>query len=193
MRLQEPLDDLFATGSHVRVLRALAALPQAAQVSGRELARRAGVSQPTARDVLASLEGQGLLLVLRSLKRDSYRLNPDHVLTPVVRYLFDQERKAIAEVEESIRAVVAKLTRASTAYLFGSAARGDMRPESDIDVAVESSRLLPETSPELEAFHSRSGNRINMIELPERGAAGLRERIRAEGKVLPLRSGRTKS
>ncbi|MEO8633103.1 MAG: nucleotidyltransferase domain-containing protein [Chloroflexota bacterium] len=193
MRLQDPLDDLFATGSHVRVLRALAVLPPTAAVSGRELARRARVSQPTTRDVLASLERQGLLLVTRSLKRDAYRLNPDHVLVPVVRDLFDRERSVGEDVEMSIAAVVRKLPGVRAAYLFGSAARGDMRPDSDLDVAIESPRPIPEDSPELEAFHGRFGNRINIIRLPTRGAAGLRERIREEGKALPLRSARRKS
>ncbi len=193
MRLQESLDDLFATGSHVRVLRALSALPLGAAVSGRELARRGGVSQPTARDVLASLERQGLLLVARYLKRDSYRLNPDHVLVPLVRELFERERTVTAEAEKSIGTVVRKVAGGRTAYLFGSAARGDMRPDSDIDIAIESSRPFPESSPELDAFHDRFGNRINIIKLSTRGAAGLRERIRKEGKVLPLGPARRKA
>lgn len=193
MRLRESLDDLFSTGSHVRVLRALAALPSTVAVSGRELARRAGVSQPTARDVLASLERQGVLLVARSLRRDSYRLNPDHVLVPLIRELFGRERIVTAEAEESIGAVARKVAGVGTAYLFGSAARGDMRPDSDIDVAVESSRALPDSSPEVEAFHDRFGNRINIIKLPTRGAAGLRQRIKEEGKVLPLPSAKRKS
>jgi predicted nucleotidyltransferase len=193
VRLIEPLDDLFATGSHVRVLRALAALPPAAAVSGRELARRAGVSQPTARDVLASLERQGVLCVARALKRDSHRLNADHILVPIVRGLFDQERSIAADVEASITGVVQNLADVRAAYLFGSAARGDMRPDSDVDVAVESSRPIPDDPPDAEAFHSRFGNRINIIKLSTRGAPGLRDRIRAEGKPLPLRSRRRKS
>ena len=193
MRLQEFLDDLFATGSHVRVLRALAALPSTAAVSGREVARRAGVSQPTTRDVLASLERQGILLVARSLKRDSYRLNPEHVLVPVIRELFDGERTVSAEAQKSISATVRRVAGVQTAYLFGSAARGDMRPDSDIDIAIESSRALPESSAELEAFHNRFGNRINIIKLPTRGAAGLRERIKKDGKVLALGPARRRS
>lgn len=193
MRLNEGLDDLFATGSHVRVLRALVALPAPASVSGRELARRAGVSQPTTRDVLASLERQGLLLVARSLKRDSYRLNPDHILTALVQELFDRERAVTVQAEKSIGAVLRKVAGVRAAYLFGSAARGDMRPDSDIDIAIESSGQVPESSPELEAFHDRFGNRINIIKLPTRGAAGLRERIRKDGKALRLRSAKRES
>jgi hypothetical protein len=68
-----------------------------------------------------------------------------------------------------------------------------MRPDSDIDIAIESSGQVPESSPELEAFHDRFGNRINIIKLPTRGAAGLRERIRKDGKALRLRSAKRES
>ena len=186
MRLQEPLDDLFATGSHVRVLRALDALPGSVAVSGRELARRAGVSQPTAREVLGSLERQGLLTVGRSLRRDSYRLNPEHVLAPVVRDLFERERSVPADLERGVVDAVRRIGEVTGAYLFGSAARGDMRPNSDIDVAIVSSHALPEEIPELEAVFRRFGNRVNVIRLTARGSAGLRERVREEGKPLPL-------
>ena len=186
MRLQEPLDDLFATGSHVRVLRALDALPGSVAVSGRELARRASVSQPTAREVLASLERQGILTVARSLRRDSYRLNPEHVLVPLVRDLFERERSVPQELERGVADAVRRIGDVTGAYLFGSAARGDMRPNSDIDVAIASSHALPEEIPELEAIFRRFGNRVNVIRLSARGAAGLRERVREEGKPLPL-------
>ena len=187
MRLREPLDDTFATGSHVRVLRALDALPRIAAVSGREVARRAGVSQPTAREVLISLERQGLVRVERSLRRDAYRLNEDHTLAPTIRELFAKERQVGAELERSVAGALHRLRNVTAAYLFGSVARGDMRPDSDIDVAVESRDEPPDDIPELEKVFRRFGNRVNVIRLRARGATGVRERIRAEGKPLPLR------
>lgn len=186
MRLQEGLDDLFATGSHVRVLRALDALPAGVAVSGRELARRAGVSQPTVRDALASLQQQGLLTVARSLRRDSYRFNPEHFLVPVIRDLFRAERSVPVEVERELATAIRSLGGITEAHLFGSAARGNMRPDSDIDVAVASQRALPETTSAFERFFRRFGNRVTLIRLSRRGATGLRERIRADGKPLQL-------
>src|SRR5438128_10952511 len=102
MRLREPLDDTFATGSHVRVLRVLDALPRIAAVSGREVARRAGVSQPTARDVLTSLERQGLVRVERSLRRHGDRLNEDHTPAPTIRELSAKARRVRPDVERSV-------------------------------------------------------------------------------------------
>ena len=185
MRLDTGLDDLFATGSHVRVLRALDALPEGLTVSGREIARRARVSQPTAAEVLRSLEAQGLLVVGRRLRAAFYRLNSSHVLTPAVRRLFAQERAVRSDLETTVAEQVYELKGVTAAYLFGSAARGDMRAGSDIDVAVEAKADVPEESWGLDEVHRRFGNRVSVIRLRERGAAGLRASVRREGRLLP--------
>src|SRR5680860_1614683 len=44
MRFDSPIDDLFLNRSHVRILRALLRLPEGLPASGREIARRAGVT-----------------------------------------------------------------------------------------------------------------------------------------------------
>ncbi|HYR93299.1 MAG TPA: nucleotidyltransferase domain-containing protein [Methylomirabilota bacterium] len=184
MRLHHGLDDLFATGSHVRVLRALAQLPHGLTVSGREIARRAGVSQPTTLEVLRSLDRQGLLVIGRRPRAAFYRLNPEHVLTPVVQQLFDREDALRGELEGQLAAVVSSLPGVKEVTLFGSAARGDMGPESDLDVAVRSTRDVPDEIPALQAIQRRFGNKVNVIRLRERGARGLREAVKREGRSL---------
>lgn len=186
MRLHEPLDDLFATGSHVRVLRALDGLPGNAGVSGRELARRAGVSAPTAREALASMVDQGIVRVTRSLGTAAYRLNPDHVLVALVRDLFARERAAGAELDRDLSEAVRRIGDVEAAYVFGSAARGDMLPGSDIDIAVVSRGPVMEETAQLDVVHRKYGNRVNVIRLRSRAGAGLRERIKAEGRPLEL-------
>jgi predicted nucleotidyltransferase len=184
MRLDRALDDLFATGSHVRVLRALVELPDGLTVSGRDIARRAGVSQPTAAEVLRGLEDQGLLMVGRRPRAAYYRLNPEHVFVPILSEIFARERQTRADLEQRIADGLAGLRDVEAAYLFGSAARGDMRPNSDIDVAIKSRHEVPEEIPDLDALYRRFGNRVNLIRLRERGAAGLRATIAREGKKL---------
>ncbi len=61
-----------------------------------------------------------------------------------------------------------------------------MLPASDIDVGVVSAKPLPEELPQLETIHRRYGNRVNVIRLRQRAGRGLRERVRIEGKSLPL-------
>lgn len=187
MRLDKSLDDVFATGSHVKVLRALVELPDGLTVSGRDVARRAGVSQPTAAEVLHALEAQGLLIVGRRPRAAYYRLNPEHVLAPILSDIFARERHVRADLEQRVAAGLAGLRDVEAAYVFGSAARGDMRPNSDIDVAVKSRHEVPEEIPDLDALYPRFGNRVNVIRLRARGAAGLRAAIAREGKKLSIR------
>jgi len=187
MRFDRPFDDVFATGSHVRVLRALVELPDGLTVSGRDIARRAGVSQPTAAEVLRALEDQGLLVVGRRPRAAYYRLNPEHMLAPLLSEIFVQERQTRSDVEGRIADGLAGMRDVEEAYLFGSAARGDMRPNSDIDVAIKSRQAIPEEIPALDALYRRFGNRVNVVRLRERGAAGLRAAIAREGKKLSLR------
>jgi DNA-binding transcriptional ArsR family regulator len=187
MRLERPLNDVFATGSHVRVLRALVELPDGLTVSGRDIARRAGVSQPTAAEVLRALEDQGLLIVGRRPRAAYYRLNPEHVLAPVLTEIFGRERQVRADLERRVADALAGLPDVEAAYLFGSAARGDMRPSSDIDVAIKSRHEVPEEIPVLDALYRRYGNRVNVVRLRQRGAAGLRAAVAREGKALRVR------
>lgn len=187
MRLTTPLDDIFSKGSHVRVLRALFnLLPKGLSVSGREIARRAGVSNPTAQSVLSSLSDQGLLLITRSLRVTYYRLNSDHVLAPVIADLFAHEDRLLQGLRQDLGRALPQLVDVDAAYIFGSAARGEMRPDSDIDVAVTLKRgtELPDEQDDIDALSRRYGSRINLIELRPRRSRNLRPIVMREG--LPI-------
>lgn len=137
MRIQAPLNDLFRTGSHIRVLRALNDLPPGLATSARDLARRAGISHPTSSAVLASLLSQGVVTVHRVPRADLFQLNRSHTLVEHVLPLLDWERSLDHELISFLRD---HLSRARTgirdALIFGSAAHGNMQPSSDIDLAV---------------------------------------------------------
>jgi predicted nucleotidyltransferase len=51
-----------------------------------------------------------------------------------VESLTEEEKKAVAEIKEEILALVGDRLRGF--YLFGSKARGDYDPESDVDLAI---------------------------------------------------------
>jgi predicted nucleotidyltransferase len=141
MRINEPLDDLFQSHSHVRLLRALYGLPAQVAVSGRDLARRAGLSHPTASKILASLAQVGIVRVRRAPHAGYYELNRGHVLSEPLRDLFQWEAALPRELAIRLgRELAQHHVPASRAMLFGSAARGDMRSDSDIDLAV----IVPE-------------------------------------------------
>jgi DNA-binding MarR family transcriptional regulator len=137
MKVHEPLDDLLGGRSHVRVLRALHGLPAGLAVSGRDLARRAGVSHPTATGILEKLAAQGVVVVRRTRAADYFELNRRHVTFEPLRALLHWEE----DLPRQLAAWLAgELTRcrvpATHAFIYGSAATGDMTPESDLDLAV---------------------------------------------------------
>lgn len=169
MRLDQPLNDIFASGTHVRILRALFELPADLAVSGRDLARRAGVSHPRAARVLAELAEQGVSNVQRLPRTDLYRLNRDHGLAEVLVQLFARE----AHLRFDLLSLIAKELKrrklpVTEARIFGSAARGDMTSGSDVDLALvvprESVPAVEEAAQELaEAVRTRFGTRLNVL------------------------------
>ena len=200
MRLAEPLDDLLQNRSFVRALRALDSIPEGMEVSTREVARRARISHPTASTVLERLLQQGVVVVRRSLWADEYRLNRGHVAVERLHSLFSWERDLINEVKAFLVENIRQRAKGiSAAFLFGSALRGDMKPGSDLDVAVicTSPRYIPKMEQVLEEVsdlaHERYGNRVNAVvgaksldELCRSDNRGYRlwRRIKSEGALL---------
>jgi hypothetical protein len=91
--LPRSLDGLFASRTHVRVLRVLAAEDQRTNLTARDVARRARASHSRVLEVLRQLSS---LALVRALPRPSYtiyHLDQAHPLTAAVRSLFDEERR----------------------------------------------------------------------------------------------------
>ena len=152
----------------MRILRALCSSGGAIGLSGRDLARRAGVSHPRANEVLDELAEIGLATLVRLPRTDLFALNRDHVLAGPVLQLFEHEPRRsdlMAFVAESLRALGLPVTRAR---LFGSAARGDMGPASDVDLALicnqsDQSRVEAAVEDLAAAARQRFGVRLNVI------------------------------
>ena len=132
------LDHMLGTQAKVRLLRALAALTS--PVSGREAQRLARVrSVSGAGRALADLTDLGILSRDETSGSHLYRVNRSHALAPYILALFDAEemqwgilREALAE---GLRA--ADLAEAvCSVVIFGSTARGDAHPGSDLDLLV---------------------------------------------------------
>ena len=137
MRITTPLDDVFASRGHVRILRTLDELPAGLPGSAREIARRAGLAHNRASEILASLAEQGLADVERVGRSDLYQLNREHSLFPPLHTLFAEERAVQRELERFLRRRLRALVAGvEEAYLFGSVARRESRVGSDIDLAV---------------------------------------------------------
>lgn len=169
MRLDAPLDDMFRSRSYVRVLRALYQLPRGLPASAREIARRAGVSHPTASSVLASLADQGLVARTRAPRIDSFELRRTHAGGEKLISMFDWESQLRHELASFLRDEIRRHAPAVTgAFLFGSAARGDMDPASDIDLALlcpadATAHVMAAMDEIGEGVRERFGNRLSVI------------------------------
>lgn len=130
MNLSEPAADLLGEIPS-RVLLTMHRTTDA--LTGREIARRAGYRTHTGvHRALSELHTIGLVLVSRAGRANMYRLNRAHVLWyPVLTMLV-----APAQVEQRIADIVRAHDVQASAAIFGSFARGEAGPESDIDIVV---------------------------------------------------------
>lgn len=192
MRLDGPLDDVFLHRSHVRVLRALYRLPEGFAASGRELARRAGVTHPTALKALGLLVDTGLVTGTRSSTGDAYEMNRDHLLVDHIADLFGTEAEIEQELASFLRDRLLALTnKVERATVFGSAVWGESTPTSDIDLAVSCAPTdVGEVEEALEDLSDqvrrRFGNRLAPLINPakRKPKTGIWKRIEEEGVPL---------
>jgi predicted nucleotidyltransferase len=135
--LLSALDHILGTTAKVRLLRAL--LPLDTPASGREAERLAGVAHRSATRALDDLVTSGVLHRTTTPGAHLYQINREHDLTPVLESLFRGEAARLGSLREEIEAALGAADlkgTVSSVVLFGSAARGDARPASDLDLLV---------------------------------------------------------
>lgn len=134
MRFHELPQTLLTSPARVAVLTALLRSP-GREWSGRELAKASGVSPPQTMDALYRLYDEALVRQRRAGRASLWTLEEGHFLVERLRPLLaldPESRQALAQALE------AGLSRsgAAEAWLFGSIARGDEDPNSDVDLLV---------------------------------------------------------
>ena len=153
---------------HGDVMMALARLRR--PVTGRELAADIGASHEGVRQVLLTLEEQGLVLSQPAGRSRLVTLNRDHLAVGAI----DAMAAMRAEFFDRARAMVASwpTPRPESVVVFGSVARGDADSASDVDVLI----VRPErVSPDEPGWIDRSaglaasmtlwtGNRCDLVE-----------------------------
>ncbi len=131
MLIHHPLDEALATWSHIAILRALQDSAQG--LTGREIARQAGLSHRACYRALARLEQLHVLQRQRGGKTHFLRLNRRHQLvSKAILPLFTAERNFSSEFYSVLRKRLGRY--ALSVILFGSVARKQERPESDVDL-----------------------------------------------------------
>jgi predicted nucleotidyltransferase len=136
--LFRPLDAVLGSQSKVGLLRAL--LQSSAPVSAREAARLAGLAHSGALRALDDLVELGVVNRTETPGQHLYTINSESELVEQgLGPLFTAERGRVAEVfrwiPERLKSYLSDGVVRS-AVIFGSAARGEDRPDSDFDLLV---------------------------------------------------------
>ncbi|HEX8904243.1 MAG TPA: nucleotidyltransferase domain-containing protein [Longimicrobiaceae bacterium] len=193
------LDGALGSTTKVRLLRAL--LPLTCTVSGREAAALAGVrSQSGAQQALTDLARLGIVEKDRIRGAWLYRLNRAHHAAPALAALFAAEGERFSSLRDLLSRELHSqglLARVQGVTLFGSAARGDARPGSDLDLLVvtdtaRSKARVTDAMLDARAEAERTlGVSISALVMPrprlrQRWRAGdpLLQNIHAEGRVV---------
>lgn len=173
--LSAPFDGILSTSTKVRVLRVLSPLRRG--ISGREVARRAGVSRAVM-GALEELVDLGVVTRHEATGQHLYALNRGNYLTPTLLELFQSEERRVeaiyADVREALQGGEAAPGAGGVlaAAVFGSAARGEAGPGSDFDLLVVTASRNDvdpayEALPDLaERLRERFGLRLSPVVLP---------------------------
>jgi predicted nucleotidyltransferase len=123
--------DIFGRKSRLEVLRCL--YDSGEELTGREIARRAGFSPQQTHNELKALVSLGIAERKIAAPSHLFRLNREHwVVKDVAKVVFEKEKLWL---DELLKEFGRKLPHSvQSLILFGSAARGRLRPESDIDL-----------------------------------------------------------
>lgn len=188
MDLSSPISSVIPSG-HGPVLAVLARA--SAPLSGRRVAALTDgrVGQWRTNEVLGVLTEAGIVLREHRPPSYQYRLNRDHVAAPAIIELAGQWETLLQRIRDEIAQWTA---RPITACLFGSSARGEAGPGSDIDLLLVTSDDVSDEDGSETAWHTQvdqlaehvrlwSGNPCEVLELT---AAELADAVTREDRLV---------
>src|SRR6267378_5403205 len=196
MRFHNVAETLLTSPVRIAVLKALLKAP-GREWTGREIARASGVSPPQAMEALYRLYDEALVRQQRARRASLWKLEERHFLAERLRPLVEVDKGATQELVGTLEAGL-KGSGAVEAILFGSVARGDEDPNSDVDLLVvfpdkRRAAAWLERRRDLEAaVLARFGNPLHALVYTAREVrGGARARIRdaalREGRRLEVR------
>jgi DNA-binding transcriptional ArsR family regulator len=139
-----------------------------------DLARHLGATPSSLQRELASLATAGILMRREEGRQVYYRANPE---CPILAELQGIMVKTVGLADALKDALVPLAGSIDCAFVFGSFARGEADPESDVDVMVIGEVGLAALAPALQAVGERIGRTVNPAvyrasELAKKLAAG---------------------
>ena len=128
-----PMHQIFAAPSHIAIFRVLNQLNQG--ISGRELARRAGINDRTCRLALQRMENLNLVEYLGSGKTILFRLNrKNYFAKNMFFYLFEKENEYFDTVIYQLKDYL--LNKCVWSCIYGSVVEKTDTSSSDLDVLI---------------------------------------------------------
>jgi len=133
MRPTHTIEDLLGSRSRIAVLRVL--LGVSVPLNASQIATRTGLTRPAVASVLADLSTIGAVRSSPAGRATIHWLNRvsvyvEHLISP----LFEAERRLPEDMLDSLAEAFHEGT--VSVVLFGSYARGEQTPDSDVDVAL---------------------------------------------------------
>jgi len=133
MIIHHILDEVFATWSHVAVLRVLQ--DSARGLSGREIARLSKMNHRSCLKALTTLENVSIVIRQRGGRDHFFTLNRDNQLvTQGILPLLIEEREFFNKLKQEIKRALGK--KCESIIVFGSVSRKQESPESDFDICL---------------------------------------------------------
>lgn len=130
-----PLDHLLGTPALVRVARVLTA--HGGSLAIPDIARRARLALPSTREAVRRLAEAAVVDMIGAGRSSICAIRPDHPMAASIAALFAAERAQADALLDGLRGAAASLRPPPVAlWLYGSVARGEDGPTSDIDLAV---------------------------------------------------------
>jgi len=128
------LEEILGSGARVRVLRVLCANLRR-EYTIRDVARALGLSIGTVHPAVGQLAAVRVIRTRRVGRSVAVQANPAHPLFPALASLFRAEATAFVAVAKAF-AESLPAQGLSGVVLYGSVARGEAGPRSDVDVLV---------------------------------------------------------
>lgn len=133
--LRYPLTRILGSVAHVKTLRELER--HGGELSAPSLCVRTRLSTRAVQLSLQTLEEMGVIRSLGSGRSRLYRRKRSHPLSQILLELFRQEENRFDAIVGKIRAATeGARPRLAAAWIYGSVARGNDHPASDLDVAA---------------------------------------------------------
>ena len=175
MRPTYTIEDMLGSRSRIAVLRVLHGV--SVPLNASQLAARTGLTRPAVASALTSLAAMGIARSSPAGRATVHWLSRDNVY---VANLIDPLFKAERNVPDDLIDDLARSFQAAVSVvLFGSYARGDQTPSSDVDVILVAGDATSKTALELAAadhaveFRTRFGASLSYLVYTHEEAAAL--------------------